>query len=441
MGAGNILKSEKKTMRIILFLLLIIIPLQGKDTRITILYTSNVNGVLDNCLCDEKPYGALEKIKYQVDRIRREKKNILFLDSGDFFSPFGDAFKDTLLIKALQYLKYDVMTPGDQEFNHGSGFFLQNIKPVVNAYVSTNLYINEDPAAQHVKIFKFGQIRIAVLGIIAPAAFNYYDENITKDLKIDDPFKALHDILPDIKEKADFIILLSHLGHEEDRKLALKFPRIDLIISGHSQNVLQEAERINKSVIVQAGHDGYYLGKLDLIFTNKRKNYKFDSKLLIMNLDLPNDPDIVNLAIRYHYAFIRNSIQKTKYIDIIPDIYITAPAEMCRNCHQTQYKHWLNGAHAGAYQSIRKEKKTKLLKCISCHITGFGRPDGFININLTKNLSGVHCSECHLTIRQHLTNKNKKGVVAVQEKTCTRCHDSENDPDFDFARDLERIRH
>ena len=427
-------------IRIILFLF-IVIPLLGGETRISILYTNNINGALDNCLCADKPYGALEKIKFQVDQLRRKNKNILFVDSGDFFSPFGDPYKDSLLVDALHYLKYDVMTPGDQEFNHGSRFFLQNIKPAAKAYVSANLLINGVPAAQLYRIFDFGKIKIAVLGIISPSAFNYYDKKKIGDLQVIDPAESLNKLLPNIEKESDVIVLLSHLGHENDRKLALKFPQINLIIGGHSQNILQKASKINKSLIVQAGSDGNYLGKMDLIFANDQKNFKFKNELLIMDLGLPNDPEIANLAIRYHYAFIRHSIQKTKYIDIIPDNYITAPAEQCQKCHQKQYKHWLNGPHAGAYQSVQREKKTKLLKCLSCHITGFGRPDGFININLTKNMAGVHCSECHLTIHRHLTNNNKSGIAAVQEKTCTRCHDAENDPDFDFARDLERIKH
>ncbi len=428
-------------IRIILFLCIVTFSLRGQSTRITILYTTNLNGALDNCLCADKPYGALEKIKFQVDRFRQEKNNILFMDSGDFFTPFGDTYKDSLLVEALHYLNYDIMTPGDQEFNQGSLFFLERIKPAVSSYVSVNLLIKGVSELQYYKIFEFEQIKIAVLGIISPSAFNYYAEDKIKNLQVNDPLESLSNILPDIEKKADFIILLSHLGHENDRALAEKYPQLNLIIGGHSQNVLQKAERINKAILVQTGSDGYYLGKLDLIFANDRKSYKFESNLLIMDLELPNDPGIADLAIRYHYAFIRNAIKKTKYIDIIPMDYLTAPAQQCRQCHQKQYKQWINGPHAKAYQSIQKEKKTKLLKCVSCHVTGFGRPDGFINVNLTKNLSGVNCSECHLTISQHLTNKNNKGVVPAREDTCTRCHDPENDPDFDFKEARKKIRH
>ena len=73
----------------------------------------------------------------------------------------------------------------------------------------------------------------------------------------------------------DKIILLSHLGYGYDRRVAQKTDGIDVILGGHSHNLIQgvkEGENLlyNKSgepvVITQAGRDGKYFGILNLVF-------------------------------------------------------------------------------------------------------------------------------------------------------------------------------
>lgn len=76
----------------------------------------------------------------------------------------------------------------------------------------------------------------------------------------------------------DKIILLSHLGYGYDRKVAEATDGIDIIIGGHSHNLLKgvvEGENLlyNKSgepvIITQAGRDGKFFGVLNLEFSDK----------------------------------------------------------------------------------------------------------------------------------------------------------------------------
>lgn len=94
--------------------------------------------------------------------------------------------------------------------------------------------------------------------------------------------KTVDDIQAEVdKFKAqgiDKIILLSHLGYGYDRKLAQRTEGIDVILGGHSHNLVKdmvEGENLlySKSgepvVITQAGRDGKFFGILNLEFNDK----------------------------------------------------------------------------------------------------------------------------------------------------------------------------
>lgn len=96
----------------------------------------------------------------------------------------------------------------------------------------------------------------------------------------------INETIKDIQKEADKlkaqgvdkIILLSHLGYGYDRKVAQETDGIDVILGGHSHNLVlgaQEGENLlyNKSgdpvIITQAGRDGKYFGVLNLEFDDK----------------------------------------------------------------------------------------------------------------------------------------------------------------------------
>ncbi len=80
------------------------------------------------------------------------------------------------------------------------------------------------------------------------------------------------------KQGVDKIILLSHVGYRYDKRIAQETEGIDIILSGHSHELLQgvkEGENLFYSktgepvVIIQAGRDGNYFGVLNVEFDEK----------------------------------------------------------------------------------------------------------------------------------------------------------------------------
>jgi 2',3'-cyclic-nucleotide 2'-phosphodiesterase (5'-nucleotidase family) len=65
-------------------------------------------------------------------------------------------------------------------------------------------------------------------------------------------------------EKVDLIILISHLGFPQDMKLLSEVHGIDVCLSGHTHNRLYNPVLNGKTIIIQSGCHGSFLGRLDL---------------------------------------------------------------------------------------------------------------------------------------------------------------------------------
>lgn len=65
----------------------------------------------------------------------------------------------------------------------------------------------------------------------------------------------------------DFTVLLTHIGFEEDKKLAEKLDPawgVDVIIGGHSHTFIEKPEKVNDILIVQAGTGTDQIGRFDI---------------------------------------------------------------------------------------------------------------------------------------------------------------------------------
>lgn len=103
---------------------------------------------------------------------------------------------------------------------------------------------------------------------------NYYKDCSVDDL--DDTIELVQEEIDNLKKQnVNKIFLLSHMGHKRDKELAEKVDGIDVIIGGHTHELLKgikEGENLlySKSgepvIITEAGRDGNYFGKLNLTF-------------------------------------------------------------------------------------------------------------------------------------------------------------------------------
>ena len=87
---------------IVIFSIMIMFNLAfSQNQSVVVVFSHNTNGILENCHCPERSYGALEKRAAVIDSIRRAEKGILLVDTGDIL----DIRADRLLHEYLGHLR------------------------------------------------------------------------------------------------------------------------------------------------------------------------------------------------------------------------------------------------------------------------------------------------------------------------------------------------
>jgi hypothetical protein len=112
-------------------------------------------------------------------------------------------------------------------------------------------------------------------------------------------------------------------------------------------------------------------------------------------------------------------------------------SERCKDCHAPAFEWWRGHAHGRAYETLVKVDKEFSLKCVSCHVTGYGKPGGAAVVH-NQGLVDVGCESCHgpasLHVQDRDTEEAKNVKLEVPETQCVQCHNEEHSDQFEYAK-------
>lgn len=285
--------------RIILVMLSLFGLVYAADRTLYILHTNNTNSALENCYCPDHPYGAIEKRAAYIENWLTEHPNTIIVDSGDLISLIKRAIKDSLASLAYSTIPYDAILPGDQELIRGQEYLIELLKRTAAPIVNTNIRVPKIKNSRPVRIIERDGIRVAILGVVGPAAIKYYPEAVRTTIALEDVNTALSKHLKGLETKADIIVLLTHQGYDYDVKLAANLIGVDVIIGAHSQTSLKTAQEINAILVAQAGKEGYYIGIIEVKLDEAKQISSKSGYLVPMTLDLPDHPRVMELIKEY----------------------------------------------------------------------------------------------------------------------------------------------
>ena len=243
--------------------------------KLTLLHSNDMHGDFLAEEVDEKLVGGVSMLSGYINKVRTEEKNVLYAISGDMFrgSIIDTEFKGISTIQIMNILGPDIVTLGNHEVDYGLAhlMFLEKCAefPIINAnmYVKTNHKRLFAPC----KIINIDGMKILFIGIITEIALM----ECKKDSLIG-TFVTLEEAADEVGRicntynaiDVDFTVLLTHIGFEEDKKLAEMLDPawgVDVIIGGHSHTFLTEPEEVNGISIVQAGIGTDQIGRFDIM--------------------------------------------------------------------------------------------------------------------------------------------------------------------------------
>ena len=115
--------------------------------------------------------------------------------------------------------------------------------------------------------------------------------------------------------------------------------------------------------------------------------------------------------------------------------------EACTTCHDEPRKVWDKTPHAGAYGTLQREFKEFNLDCVSCHVTGYGKPAGS-TVTWNDKLQNVQCEECHGPGSLHAKKPNDKRLIIAKpspESCVSSCHHSPHVEGFDAQAKMKLV--
>jgi 2',3'-cyclic-nucleotide 2'-phosphodiesterase (5'-nucleotidase family) len=189
----------------------------------------------------------------------------LMLDSGDaiwagniFWWPWGEP-----ILRRMLAAGYDAMCLGNREF-HLSSIGLRSklskaVFPVVCANIRPRIH-GGNLAVEPYDVFSVLGGNIAVFGLTVPCVTRQMFVSNVASFHFIDPVEAAAELVPELRENSDFVVALTHIGIEEDRRLAESVDGIDLILGGHSHPVTNEPFSVNGTLVAHHGSGGRYAG-------------------------------------------------------------------------------------------------------------------------------------------------------------------------------------
>ncbi|SHI43046.1 5'-nucleotidase C-terminal domain-containing protein [Lutispora thermophila] len=218
------------------------------------------------------------KVAAKVKEIKAANPNTLVVDAGDTFhgQPFAVISKGESIVKIMNAIGYDVMTPGNHDFNYGQNRLLELANMAQFPIISANLLKADGTTLLNPYVIKeVGGLKIGIFGLSTPeTAYKTNPKNV-EGLTFADPVEHAKKMVAELKEQgADAIIALVHLGIDKESKDTSYLVRdnvegIDLIIDGHSHSTLDSINNEGKATkIVSTGEYNNNLGIVNMTFVD-----------------------------------------------------------------------------------------------------------------------------------------------------------------------------
>jgi len=282
-------------------------PVPKGSFNLTIFHINDQHGRLEN----------FAKIKHIVE-LEKQNNSVLLVSAGDIFSgnPVVDNYPDKgyPIIDIMNQTGFDITVIGNHEYDYGEATLKNRVEQAAFEWVCANVnmsnsVIDQPPAYKTIAV---DELKITFLGLVEtnggpgtiPSSHPWKMQNVVFERP-----ENVVDQYMDIKEQenSDLFVALTHIGHDYfdpsilgDFDLAAKHPYFDLIIGGHTNQLLDTV--INNIPVFMAGNNLNYLGKIKISFSFQSVD-NIDFELIDLNAYENFDQELMNEIDAYNNFF------------------------------------------------------------------------------------------------------------------------------------------
>ena len=256
---GNTIRRIGLAMLLVLAILLIL-PCgtafaedAKQDGDIVILYTSDVH-----CGIDEGfGYVGVQQIR---ESLCARGDTVLLVDDGDAFQgePVGTMTRGEAILDLMNKLKYDVVIPGNHDFDYGVEQFLNLTEQADFPYICCNFTREGERVFNPSIILEANGKKIGFVGVTTPETLTgsrptyFQNDNgefiygFCQDETGEALYSAVQDAVEDVRgEGADYVVVLAHLGNAESARpwnyadVISNTTGYEVMLDGHSHDTDQ----------------------------------------------------------------------------------------------------------------------------------------------------------------------------------------------------------
>ncbi len=232
--------------------------------KLTILHTNDLHSHFEN-------WPKIRRFLLSEREIlsNERQSSVITVDLGDALDrahPLTEVTNGRANVELLNQIGYDAVTIGNNEGLTNTHAQLDELYSDANFDVVLGNILDDKnntyPKWAHPDkiVTTKGGTRVLILGMTAPYTLTY---PILGWQPIN-PETVIPKLLAKRRGEYDLVVLLSHLGINQDRILARKFPELTVIIGSHTHHLLLHGEIVNQSILAAAEKWGHYVGEITL---------------------------------------------------------------------------------------------------------------------------------------------------------------------------------
>jgi 5'-nucleotidase / UDP-sugar diphosphatase len=220
---------------------------------------------------------------------------VLVLDAGDAIHgrPVTDQLQGESAVAVMNAAGYDVMVPGNHDFNYGYQRLLELESLMEFDLVAANVFKDGELLFRPYVIRDFDGFTVGIFGLSTPDTYVTTHPRNVEGIEFGNPIEAAEKSVAALQEQGvDLIVALGHIGMEGDlpsTEILAEVEGIDLFVDGHSHSLLPEGELHNGTLVVQAHEYTKFLGRVAVQLTDNAPVLK--ASLICAEDAAGTDPD------------------------------------------------------------------------------------------------------------------------------------------------------
>ena len=284
---------------------------EARPVEIAVIHTTDLHGyVLPTVDYDGRTnVGGILKSATLIRQLRAQNPHTLLVDCGDLYQGAPESYltDGRIMIRALDWLKYDAWALGNHEFDWGLEKMGRLHDVSGTPMIAANLIARPGrphpfPRVRPYVVREVDGVKVVIVGLITPGVPTWSTPDLLGDSLFERSVPALKRIMPAVRaEEPDVLLLATHQGYKrqgddnanEINAIVKQFPEFDAIIGGHSHQPIPEAWIDGRVLYTQAGYFGAWLGQLDLTYdTVARRVTRKSARLHNVDETVPRDAEL-----------------------------------------------------------------------------------------------------------------------------------------------------